>query len=124
MVKGRFDRLFIKAGIWTGTGLLGILAISLGLSTWKVYQKERVAAASYEDAVATRTQLTEEATSLTAQVAGLGTDRGVEGFVREHYPLAKPGEEVIVLVDATSATPAPVAPPQGVWGTIKGWLGL
>ena len=117
--------MIFKGVLWVVIAFLIILAVLLSGSTWRVYQKEQKAGTELDAAVMKKEELENRQEKLSANLAALGTERGMEAEYRERFPVAKNGEEVIVLVD-------PKAPPEdtgtvphkSLWGKIKGWLGF
>lgn len=121
--KGRIERIIAKAAAWFVVLLLLGIAVFLAGSTWEVRQKERAAwqereyaREAYEEAVARRDTLLE-------YLSGLSTDRGVEEEFRKRFPVARDGEEIIILVDPSEATLDTVPEPSvSFWQRIKGWF--
>lgn len=88
-----------------------------------LYQSERVVAG---EELALKQELETLLTrrhELTAEIASLSTDRGVEEEIRERYGVVKEGEKVINLVGEIATTTIPIAPDswwQVVWNKIFG----
>lgn len=123
--KGRFERLIIKGVLWVAVALLIVVAVFLAGATWEVYQKESGARAELEAVTARRDSLEERKETLSTDLAALKSDRGMEAELRERFPVAKAGEEVIVLVDASDDSgSATEESEEGFWARIKGWFGL
>lgn len=123
--KGRFERLIIKGVLWVAALLLTAGAVFLAGATWEVYQKERGARAELDAALGKREQLGERKETLTADLTALKSERGMEAELRERFPVARAGEEVIVLVDAPEGEGgASEGSPSGFWARIKGWFGV
>ena len=91
-----------------------LLLILVGESVVRLYQRERVVAK--EERVLKREFLALEARrdELTAEVALLETDRGVEEAIRERFGMVREGEKVINLVGV-------MVPPTGVTTTPFSW---
>ena len=81
--------------------LAGLFLVMLLLvrAVWGAYQKYSISGAALADTLREHDRLSERTDTLTADIARLGTDRGVEQALRANFQVAKPGEEVIVVVD-------------------------
>lgn len=122
--KGRFERVIFKGILWMGIIFLIGLAVLLSGSTWEVYQKEHEAQEELDAARMKKDDLEKRKEQLSGDLKALGTERGMEAEFRERFPVAKEGEEVIVLVDAKESAPdTSTAPHKGLWGTIWAWFG-
>ncbi len=80
-----------------------ILLFFLGSDTWNVYTKNEEAAQANTDVADQLSQLQARQKALSTEIDALSTERGIEAQVRETYPLAKNGEEVIVLTNPPQA---------------------
>jgi len=78
----------------------------LGRSVFRVYLKWDRSRAEVLEARARYDKEVKRQSSLQADVARLKTERGYDEEVRSTFPLAKPGEGVIIIVDkgATSSS--------------------
>ena len=122
MTPRAWKRLFARILVWAGIILGLILLFLLVRSTWSVYGKEREAAQAHADQAQALAELDARQKSLTAEVDSLDTARGVEAEVRDRYPVAKSGEEVIVLTDNPNAAGATSTLPAGLWATFVSWF--
>lgn len=101
--------------------LLGLLAGWLVFSIVGIVGKEERARHSAKDAQADLEALAERHATLERNLADLETSRGLEASYREQFGVARPGEEVIIVV-----TP-PEEEPQGIlpwWRSFLGRFGL
>ena len=59
--------------------------------------------------------------SLSSDIDKLKTDRGVEDTIRDKFQVAKPGEQMVVIVDDKSADDSnpPLPEDHSFWGFIK-----
>lgn len=80
-----------------------------------MYNKNQGAAAAHFEEADQLSNLQVRQKSLSGQLEALGTARGVEENVRKTYPLAKSGEEVIILTDSPEATTAPEKSEWNSW---------
>ncbi len=124
MLKGRFERMLMKGGLWVLIAFLAGLTLFLAIAVWEIRGKERIAAEEKENARHALQELIERRDTLEEGVAHFESARGIEEEIRKRYPAALPGEEVLVLVDAPEAEARQVAtPPPGWWGIIRSWFG-
>lgn len=89
-------------------GVLVLIALWLISLIWGLAGKAQIA---IREARAARTQyaaLEERRNTLQTNIAALDTPRGKDAAIRTAFDVAKPGEEVIVVVppEAPSSTPA------------------
>jgi len=91
--------------------LVGFLSITV----FDLWGKEREAAERRADAVREAKNVEEREVILNKDLAVLGTVRGQEALVRNTFDVAKPGEEVIVVLDALPATTTPVEEKKGIF---------
>lgn len=112
--------------LWGLTGLLAVMAVFVGASTWRAFgtmatvKAERVSAETERDALKVRTE------ELQASLGDLGTSRGLEAEIRSRYPLVKPGEVEFVFVDKADegVVDTSDASRESVWSSLRSWLGL
>src|SRR3989344_2854739 len=102
-------------------GLLILLLILVGESVARLYQRERVIAVDEQSLERELLTLKARRAELLAEVARLGTDRGVEEEIRERFGVVKAGEKVINLVRG-GATATPTTTPVSWWQEIVGWF--
>jgi cell division protein FtsB len=126
MVTRRTERMVQRGLLWGATGVLVVLALLLGVSTWRVYSKMALAKAERVEAEVERDQLVKRTTELGAALDALGTDRGIEEEIRARYPLVKPGEVEIVLVDGKEVSPVDTVPTtrESIWAGLKHRFGF
>ena len=80
-------------------GLLVILAIH---SSWNVYQKQRESEALLSEAKLQSEQLQNREQELQAKIADMQTPAGQEAEIRAKFNVAKPNENVVVVLDDNS----------------------
>ncbi|PIR85249.1 hypothetical protein COU15_01780 [Candidatus Kaiserbacteria bacterium CG10_big_fil_rev_8_21_14_0_10_45_20] len=124
-LKGRFEKVFIRIGMWIVILILGAGVVFMGIAVWDVREKELSARQDKLQAESQFNALNERYEALLASTERLETERGVEEELRERFLVAKKGEEVIILVDAPPSN-VDTPPPSGksILGTIKGWFGF
>ena len=94
------------------------LIIILGVfikATWNVYKKSGESQVYLSQAMAQLDKASSTEAGLANSVAALNTREGVETDIRSQFLVAKPGEQVAVIVDNASDTSNGVA---GVGGAI------
>lgn len=79
-------------------GVLSLVMVWLLFLVAGIARKEEIARKAADDTRAELALLSEREETLTANVAELRTERGKEGALRETYGVARPGEEVIIVV--------------------------
>lgn len=93
----------LRQGVLVGVLLLA--AFWLGSLIWGLVGKARIAVTEANDAKGQYQALEERKASLEASVAALDTPRGKDAAIRTAFGVARPGEEVIVVVPPATATP-------------------
>ena len=91
---------------------MAILMVILLNAVFGLYNKSRVANQALELVRSEETRLKEREAYLTASIAELETERGVEKVIREKFGMVRPGERVINLVEPKEATATPLTLPQ------------
>ncbi len=123
MTPRQWKRLFARILIWGSLVALFAFVCILSVTTWRVYQKEREAKQARTDQEAALTDLRSRQAALTEEIKQLDTPRGVEKVVRERFPLVKPGEEEIILLENTNkASSTDEAANHGFWQSLFGWF--
>ena len=101
--------------------LLSLAIIWLSLLVVGIFHKEQVARLTVHDTRAELAALDARAATLSGTVHDLETSRGQEASVRQTYGVAKPGEDVIIVVPKKDA---PEPPPATIWEKVKAFFGL
>jgi len=107
---------------WQKGILIGILMLAifgLGSLIWGLAGKAHIAVSQARDAERQYRALEERKANIAANIAALGTDRGRDAAIRTAFGVARPGEEVIVVVPP--ATTAPTSTPSW-WQKIVSWF--
>ena len=91
-------------------GALLIVALWLGSLIWGLMGKAQVAITKAHTAQADYRALEERRQKLETDIATLDTSRGRDAAIRTAFGVARPGEEVIVVVSPTVATTTPAKP--------------
>ncbi|MEA2701397.1 MAG: hypothetical protein QOE22_106 [Candidatus Parcubacteria bacterium] len=91
--------------------VLALLIIWLLSLIWNIARKEEIARGTVRETQAELAQTKEREAILESNLAELGTDRGQEASLRQTFGVAKPGEEVIIVVPEKEVA----APPELPW---------
>lgn len=88
------------------TGALVLAAAAFGAfgAAWNMYGKFAAAAAARAAAGTQVRNLEDRYAKIHAEVEAFASERGIEGAVREHYGVAKPGEVQIDIVRQSTTT--------------------
>ena len=83
--------------------MLFVACLALGRAVYGIYGREQLSAADYAQVERQYNDLTSEQDMLNSQIGKLNTESGVEDEIRNKFSVAKPGEVVVEMVDASSA---------------------
>jgi len=98
-------RFYQKKSLWyfarstTGIILLIIVCILLSRSVWARYEAEQKMSERRAEAESQVAALELRKASLEERVEYLSNERGIEAEMRRNFDVAKPGEEVVIIVD-------------------------
>ena len=103
---------------------VGLIALIVFLSkpVWGVYQKERAVRAEERETREELETLLARKVFLEAEVARLSSGRGIEEEVRTKFPVSRPGEEVIVVVDEERIATSSANPSSGFWNRLRAFF--
>jgi cell division protein FtsB len=87
--------------------LLSAVVVWLGVLVVGIFRKEEVARGKVGETRTELAALDARKQALADTVHDLSTERGKEASVRETFGVAKPGEEVIVVMPKTESPPPP-----------------
>lgn len=90
--------LYAKATL----GALFVLSVIVARGAWHVYQKAAIARAERVEAERSLGELISRTKGLGESIDRLKSERGVEEEIRQKFTVARPGEEVVIVVDETS----------------------
>ena len=105
--------------------LIGLffLLLVIGKATYTLYLKQQKGAEILNRTRVELVTVEEHQTTLRAKMDRLSTELGVEEEIREKFDLAKPGENVIVMVDKEATVTAPIEE-KSWWRSFWSWLGF
>ena len=81
----------------------------------RIYAKYREAVVLRDQYRSDLSELKTKQAELDTKISGLSTDRGLEAEVRNRYRVVRPGEQLVIVVGATSSTTAQTAVSEGSW---------
>jgi hypothetical protein len=119
-----------KSSFWRNTCYilivlaLAVIASFLLFSNWKIFQKFKDSVSFRQTAEANLKDESGRETQLKIKVTELQTESGLEKEIRERFPVAKPGEEVIMIIPGNNseATSDSGANSGGWWQKFLKWL--
>ena len=101
--------------------VLALVIVWLLSLIWSIARKEEIARSTVQETRAELAQIKEREATLEANLAELATERGREACLRQTFGVAKPGEEVIIVVPEKE-----IPPPPSVhwWQRVLHWFGI
>jgi cell division protein FtsB len=102
------------------TTLLVLGIVWFSYLVWGIFQKEERARHDVNDTKEELAALSEQKAKLESDLAELDTERGREAIERETLGVAKPGEEVIIVVPPTATSSATSTVPW--WERLFSWF--
>jgi len=107
----------LRQGVFIGIALFA--AFWLLSLIWGLVGKAQIAVKEARDAEWQYQALEERKRVLQANLSALDTDRGRDAIVRTTFGVARPGEEVIVVVPPATATPTTT---PSLWQRFLDWF--
>ncbi len=102
---------------------LCIVVFFVGRATYRVYQKEKESEANLVVVESQFNELNNRDKALQSDITRLGSPRGIEQEIRDKFRVAKPGEEMALIVDSeATATDVVPVPSQSWWEKFKSWF--
>ncbi len=98
--------------------LMSVAIVWLLFLNVNIFRKEEIARHAAQTTQAQLTSLKQRQQTLQRNINELSTERGQEATMRETFGVAKPGEEVIIVVPTKAAS---TTPPQTFWQKWFGW---
>ena len=112
----------MRTAEWQRGILIGVLLVVIA---WLISLivglagKAQIAISQANDSKRQYQSLETRKASLSANLAALATERGQDAAIRTAFGVARPGEEVIVVVPPTSTAPTSTAP---WWQRLFNWF--
>ena len=101
--------------------LLALVIIWLLSRIWSIARKEEIARQIVNETETELASLKEREEVLKGNIAELSTERGQEASLRQTFGVARPGEEVIIVVPEKNLPPPPELP---WWQKVLGFFGI
>ncbi len=117
MTRNFQARRQVRRTIYSVPALIVLLVVTLLLArgVWSAYTKYARTEELLAQAKSMHVKLLERTGELEKETTSLSTDRGIEKEVRAHFQVARPGEEVVILVDEATTTVATTSPKKAWW---------
>jgi len=112
----------MRAKQWRQGIIIGVLLLAafwLGRNIWGLAGKAQIAVSHANEAKWQYEALEARKAILEANLAALDTPRGKDAAIRTSFSVARPGEEVIVVVPPLPAT---TTPPLSWWQSVLSWF--
>ena len=109
------------AGQYALAAFLALVVIWLLFLVWGIARKEEIARSAVNDRKDELKTLEARKQVLSDNLAELDTPRGHEASLRQTYGVARPGEEVIIVVAPDEKPPEPKLP---WYRKLLGWFGI
>lgn len=103
-----------------------VLLVFATRGAWRMYQKAVIARAERIEAEHSLAELESRAKEFEANIMRLKSERGIEEEIRQKYTVARPNEEMVVVVDETSKKGKndETQREQSLWGKFLSVFGL
>jgi cell division protein FtsB len=101
--------------------ILSLTIVWLLFLVFGIARKEEIARHAVKDTEAQLAALQARQSVLQQNLNDLNTPRGQEAVLRQTYGVAKPGEQVIIVVPSKNAPPPPPLP---WWRQVLNWIGV
>ena len=122
MTPRAWKRLFMRSVLWAAMTVGLVVLFFLMRTTWQIYGKEREAAQEHANEAQALAELSARKAALSTEIDRLNSPQGIDAEIRERYPVAKTGEEVIVLTNNPNATSSAPAAAPSPWQRFVDWL--
>ena len=96
-----YEKRKIKQRLYSWPSLIFLIIVSIFLThgVWGVFQKEHQTSLIRKQRLSHLEELKTREDVLVKEINRLNTDRGIEEEIRQKFEVARPGEEVIVIVE-------------------------
>lgn len=100
--------------------VLAILVFFVGRGAWNTHEKAQIARSERNIAERSLSELESRSSELQASLVRLKSDRGIEEEVRQKYTVARPWEEVVIIVDdnAKKGENGETVAEKGLWQSV------
>lgn len=100
-------------------GVLALVAVWLSVAIWGLVGKARIAMSEAREVEQQYAAIQARKEALQTSVDALSTDFGRDAAIRTAFGVARPGEEVIVVVPLKEAT---TTPEPTLWQRVLNWF--
>ncbi len=112
-----------QGAVWTIIIVGTLLVLYTGRAAWHTFSKERDVAKDELNIEGAYEELVSRKNALVESNKKLDSERGIEEEIRGRFPVARPGEEVITIVDPKNKVTEPsVEEAKGFLGGFTDWL--
>lgn len=122
------ERKKLRKILYSKTSLvvLAVLLFMVADGAWQVYQKARIARDERDRAARSLQGLQARNAELTASLARVQSNEGIEEDVRQKFAVARPGEDVVIVVDdsAKKSENSEASTTVGFWARLASFLGF
>jgi cell division protein FtsB len=88
-----------------------------------VYFKDHEAIELRDQEARQLVDLNEKQAQLTNQIDSFSSERGIEAEVRNRYRVARPGENLVIVVDNSDSAQVPQQSKPTLWQKIRAYIG-
>ena len=108
----------------TALAILAVLFVILSISVIKMYSRNRIASAKYNEVRQQLEDLQARKAQLESDIARFKSGEGMDEEIRKKFNVAKPGEHILVIVDKNKENDKMdnVAGGGGFFSRIWGWI--
>jgi cell division protein FtsB len=103
--------------------VLILLVLFMSKQVYDIYKKETLSRENLQSISGEYNSLKSRQKMLTSEIDRLKTDEGIEEEIRDKFSVAKPGEQVVVIVDSSSTVEDSAKNSNvGFWQKIIDWF--
>jgi|SRR3989344_172619 len=102
--------------------ILAVITLVLLKGAWGVFQKQQESGKNLARVEKELVTASERQVELEQSVKNLETIQGIEEEIRSRYSVAKPGEEVVLIVDPPVPDDGTLSERGSSWSKIKKWF--
>lgn len=97
--------------------VLFLVLLGVGRGAWGIYQKAEIARSERDITARSLAELQDRTIELKTSLNRLKSSQGIEEEVRQKYTVARPGEEVVVVIDenAKKSNNSEVVAEKSLW---------
>jgi len=106
--------------------VLAVVLFGVARGAWNIHQKAEIARSERDIASHTLSDLESRTAELKTSLVRLKSERGMEEEVRQKYTVAKPGEEVVIVVDdsAKKGKNGGATDTKSIWNRLASFFGF